>query len=199
MKVVSTIQHDIKNAYLTPKIGVSSTADGSFLKQDSYQLAKDLGKEIVDQGAMLVTGASSGFPYWAAQGAKQAGGLSVGYSPAISPKEHTDVYRLPLDYMDLITFTGFGYPGRDLIFTRSCDAIIIGPGRIGTIHEFAIAYEDGKPLGILQSDDWQTDELLKMIIEKSHRQNPYIFFERDPKVLVRKMMDMIREQRGESV
>ena len=198
MKVISTIQHDIKNAYRTPKIGVSSTADGSFLKQEAYQLAKDLGKEIVDQGAMIVTGASSGFPYWAAQGAKQAGGLSVGYSPAISPKEHTDIYRLPLDYMDLVTFTGFGYPGRDLIFTRSCDAIIIGPGRIGTIHEFAIAYEDGKPLGILQSDGWETDELLKIIIEKSHRQNPYIVFEKDPKVLVRTMLDMIRQQRGES-
>lgn len=199
MKVVSTIQHDIKNAYLTPKIGVSSTADGSFLKQDSYQLAKDLGKEIVDQGAILVTGASSGFPYWSAQGAKQAGGLSIGFSPALSPKEHTDIYRLPLDYMDLITFTGFGYPGRDLIFTRSCDAIIIGPGRIGTIHEFAIAYEDGKPLGVLQSDGWETDDLLKIIIEKSHRLNPYIVFERDPKVLVQKMMDMIRQQRGEQV
>jgi len=199
MKISSTLQTDLKNAYLTPKIGVSSTADGSFLKQDSYQLAKDLGKEIVDQGGIVVTGASSGFPYWAAQGAKQAGGLSVGYSPAISPKEHTDIYRLPLDYMDLVTFTGFGFPGRDLIFTRSCDAIIIGPGRIGTIHEFSIAYEDGKPLGVLESDDWETDEILKMIIEKSHRQNPYIVFDKDPKVLVRKMMDMIRQQRGEQV
>ena len=45
MKLTCTIQTDLKNAYLTPKIGVSSTADGSFLKQESYELAKDLGKE----------------------------------------------------------------------------------------------------------------------------------------------------------
>ena len=32
-------------------------------------------------------------------------------------------------------------------------------------HEFTIAYEDEKPLGILQSDGWETDELLKIIIE----------------------------------
>lgn len=197
MKLTCTIQTDLKHAYLTPKIGVSSTADGSFLKQEAYEIGKEVGKEIVDQGGILVTGASSGFPYWAAQGAKQAGGLSIGYSPAIGPKEHTDVYRLPLDYMDIITFTGFGFPGRDLIFTRSCDAVIIGPGRIGTIHEFTIAYEDGKPLGILQSDGWETDEILQMIIEKSHRQNPYIVFEKDPKVLVQKMMDLIRQKRGE--
>jgi uncharacterized protein (TIGR00725 family) len=199
MKLICTIQNDLKHAYLTPKIGVSSTADGSFLKQDAYELAKELGKEIVNQGGILVTGASSGFPYWSAQGAKMAGGLSIGYSPAVSPKEHVEVYRLPLDYMDVISFTGFGFPGRDLVFTRSCDAIIIGPGRIGTIHEFTIAYEDEKPVGILQSDGWETDELLKMIIDRSHRLNPYIIFEKDPKVLVRKIMDMIRQKRGEQV
>lgn len=199
MKLICTIQNDLKHAYLTPKIGVSSTADGSFLKQDAYELAKELGKEIVNQGGILVTGASSGFPYWSAQGAKMAGGLSIGYSPAVSSKEHVEVYRLPLDYMDIISFTGFGFPGRDLIFTRSCDAIIIGPGRIGTIHEFTIAYEDEKPVGILQSDGWETDELLKMIIDRSHRLNPYIIFEKDPVVLVRKIMDMIRQKRGEQV
>lgn len=199
MKLICTIQNDLKHAYLTPKIGVSSTADGSFLKQDAYELAKELGKEIVNQGGILVTGASSGFPYWSAQGAKMAGGLSIGYSPAVSPKEHVEVYRLPLDYMDVVSFTGFGFPGRDLVFTRSCDAIIIGPGRIGTIHEFTIAYEDEKPVGILQSDGWETDELLKMIIDRSHRINPYIIFEKDPQVLVRKIMDMIRQKRGEQV
>ena len=199
MKLICTIQNDLKHAYLTPKIGVSSTADGSFLKQDAYELAKELGKEIDNQGGILVTGASSGFPYWSAQGAKMAGGLSIGYSPAVSSKEHVEVYRLPLDYMDIISFTGFGFPGRDLIFTRSCDAIIIGPGRIGTIHEFTIAYEDEKPVGILQSDGWETDELLKMIIDRSHRLNPYIIFEKDPVVLVRKIMDMIRQKRGEQV
>jgi uncharacterized protein (TIGR00725 family) len=199
MKLTCTIQNDLKHAYLTPKIGVSSTADGSFLKQEAYELAKELGKEIVNQGGILVTGASSGFPYWSAQGAKMAGGLSIGYSPAVSPKEHVEVYRLPLDYMDVVSFTGFGFPGRDLVFTRSCDAIIIGPGRIGTIHEFTIAYEDEKPIGILQSDGWETDELLKMIIDRSHRLNPYIIFEKDPVILVRKIMDMIRQKRGEQV
>ena len=196
MKLTCSTQHDIKNAYLTPKIGVSSTADGSFLKQEAYEIAKDLGKEIVEQGGIIVTGASSGFPYWSAQGAKQAGGLSIGYSPAISPKEHIEVYRLPLDYMDVVSFTGFGFPGRDLIFTRTCDGIIIGPGRIGTIHEFTISYEDEKPIGILQSDGWETDEILKLIIEKSHRQNPYIVFDKDPKVLVKKVMEMIRQKRA---
>ena len=194
MKVTSSIQKDIKKAYLTPKIGVSASADGSFLSQDACEVGKQLGKEIVEQGGIIVTGASTGFPYWSSMGAKQAGGLSIGFSPAVSPKEHTDVYRLPLDYMDLISFTGFGYPGRDLIFTRSCDGIIIGPGRIGTIHEFTIAFEDEKPMGILESDCWETDEVLKLIIEKSHRKNRYIVFDNDPRRLVTKVMNLVREK-----
>lgn len=194
MKVTSSIQKDIKKAYLTPKIGVSASADGSFLSQDACEKGKELGREIVDQGGIIVTGASTGFPYWSCMGAKQAGGLSIGFSPAVSPKEHTDVYRLPLDYMDLISFTGFGYPGRDLIFTRSCDGIIIGPGRIGTIHEFTIAFEDEKPMGILESDCWETDEVLKLILEKSHRKNKYVVFDNDPRRLVTKVMNMVREK-----
>lgn len=196
MKVTSTVQHDIKKAYLTPKIGVSASADGSFLNQEASEVGKLLGKEIVDQGAILVTGASTGFPYWSAMGAKQAGGLSIGFSPAVSPKEHTEVYRLPLDYMDIISFTGFGYPGRDLIFTRSCDGIILGPGRIGTIHEFTIAFEGETPMGILQSDLWETDEVLKLIIEKSHRTNKYVVFDRDPRTLVTKVLNMVREKKA---
>ena len=108
MKVTSTVQSDIKKAYLTPKIGVSASADGSFLNQEVCEIGKQLGAEIVNQGGILVTGASTGFPHWSAMGAKHAGGLSIGFSPAVGPKEHTDVYRLPLDYMDLISFTGFG-------------------------------------------------------------------------------------------
>jgi uncharacterized protein (TIGR00725 family) len=198
MKVTSTLQSDIKKAYLTPKIGVSATADGSFLNQEAFEIGKQLGAEIVDQGGIIVTGASSGFPYWAAMGAKHAGGLSIGYSPAISPKEHTDVYRLPLDYMDIVSFTGFGYPGRDIIFTRSCDGIILGPGRIGTIHEFTIGFESEIPMGILESDLWETDRVLKFIIDNSHRKNKYIVFDKDPRKLVTKVMNMIREKRGDT-
>ena len=74
MKVTSSIQKDIKKAYLTPKIGVSASADGSFLSQDACEVGKQLGKEIVEQGGIIVTGASTGFPYWSSMGAKQAGG-----------------------------------------------------------------------------------------------------------------------------
>ncbi len=185
-----------KHSHLKPKIGVSGSADMGFLGPESYELAKDIGREVAKQGAILVTGATTGFPLWAAMGAKEENGISIGLSPAENEKEHVETYRLPLDYIDLIIYTGFGYPGRDLLFTRTADAVIIGVGRIGTIHEFAIAYEDEKPIGILESDGWETDEVIRMIMEKSHRSNPKVIFDKDPKNLVARLIKMVQDDKS---
>ncbi len=173
------------------KLCVSGAAEMGFLGPQDYEIAKELGREIVRQGAVLTTGATTGFPLWAAMGCKEEGGVSIGMSPASTEREHIEVYRLPVDYMDLIMYTGFGYVGRDLLLTRSSDAVLIGPGRIGTIHEFTVAYEDGKPIGILEGD-WETDKVIKMIIDKSHRINTKIVFDKDPKALVQKVIAMVK-------
>jgi len=172
------------------KLCVSGSADMSFLPPEDYEKAKELGREVVRQGATLVTGATTGFPLWAAMGAKELGGISIGFSPAYSEREHVEGYKLPVDYMDIIVYTGFGYTGRDLLLTRSSDAVIIGPGRIGTIHEFTVAYEDGKPIGILRGD-WETDEVIKMIIDKSHKINDKVIFGDNPKELVQKVLELV--------
>ncbi len=186
-----------KHSYYAHKIGVSGAAQLDFFSADVKDLGKRLGNEIAKQGAILMNGATTGFPYYAAMGAKEHKGICVGLSPAESEEEHLNVYHLSLDYMDFITYTGFGYAGRDLLFTRSCDAMIIGPGRVGTIHEFTIAFEDKKPIGILESPDWETDGLIKTIIDKSHRKDEAgpIFFESDPAVLVQKLIKAIDDSR----
>ena len=154
-----------KHGHNQIKICVSGAAETGHCGIDALDKAKELGREIARQGAVIVTGATTGFPLWAAMGAKEAGGISIGFSPAASEKEHVEVYKLPLDYMDLIVYTGFGYPGRDLLLTRSSDAVICGCGRVGTIHEFTIAFEDGKPLGIFDGP-WEMGSQLKEILEK---------------------------------
>ena len=137
-----------KHGHSQIKICVSGAAETGHCGLDALDKAKELGREIARQGAVLVTGATTGFPLWVSMGAKEEGGMCIGFSPAASEKEHVEVYKLPLDYLDLIIYTGFGYAGRDLLLTRSADAVITGCGRIGTIHEFTIAFEDGKPIGI---------------------------------------------------
>lgn len=184
----------LKHGHRQIKICVSGAADTTFFAPDTLERAKELGREIANQGAILVTGATTGFPLWVAMGAKEAGGFSIGFSPAATEREHTEVYKLPLDYMDLIIYTGFGYPGRDLLLTRSSDAVIVGPGRIGTIHEFTIAFEDGKPIGIFEGS-WETGKELEDIFAKSHRQNDKIVNGPDAKKLVANVITLVKKDK----
>jgi uncharacterized protein (TIGR00725 family) len=149
----------------------------------------------VKHDCVLVTGATTGFPLWAAMGAKEAGGISIGLSPAATEKEHIETWRLPVDYMDLIIYTGFGFPGRDLLFTRSCDAILVGCGRIGTIHEFTIAFEDGKPIGILEGP-WTMADELKEIIADSNRPADKVIYDTDPKRLIERVIAMVETDKA---
>src|SRR5687768_5447864 len=91
--------------HLRYSICVSGAAAGLTVKT-SAQLAQVLGKTIADEGHILTTGATVGLPYFAALGAKQAGGTSIGFSPASSLREHLRKYRLPHDVFDFINFTG---------------------------------------------------------------------------------------------
>lgn len=184
-----------RHGHFNLKICVSGAAEMSHLPPSAHESAKLIGAAIANRGAITLTGATTGYPIWAALGAKEAGGMSIGLSPAGSEREHVEAYRLPLDYMDLIVYTGFGYPGRDLFLTRASDAVIIGPGRIGTFHEFMVAYEDGKPIGVLESDEWQTDDILHTILDRSHRPNDMVIFDKDPDALVEKVIEMVKKKK----
>ena len=183
-----------KHGHNQIKICVSGAAETGHCGVGALDLAKELGREIARQGAVLVTGATTGFPFWAAMGAKEEGGISVGISPAASEKEHVEVYKLPLDYMDLIIYTGFGYPGRDLLITRSADAVICGCGRIGTIHEFTVAFEDQKPIGIFEGT-WEMSAELEEIIAKGHRPNAKVVHGSDPKKLVAEVITLVKKDK----
>ena len=179
------------------KICVSGAAETGHCGPDTFSVAEELGREIVKHDAVLVDGATTGFPYWAAKGAKSAGGIVVGLSPAATEKEHVEKYHLPTDYHDLIIYTGFNYSGRNLLFVRSADAVIFGCGRMGTLNEFTITFEDKKPIGILQGE-WETDEILKSLIEKSHRAKEMegkIVFSPDPKELLDKLVEIIKKEK----
>jgi uncharacterized protein (TIGR00725 family) len=183
-----------KHGHRQIKICVSGAAETGHCGINALEKAKELGREIAKQGAILVTGATTGFPLWTAMGAKEAGGISIGFSPAASEREHVEVYKLPIDYLDLIIYTGFGYPGRDLLLTRSVDAVICGCGRIGTVHEFTVAFEDNKPIGVYQGP-WEMGNELKEILEKSHRPYDKVVYGEDPKKLVTDIMAMIKKNK----
>lgn len=172
------------------KICVSGAAETGHCTKDSFEKAEAIGREIAKRGLVLVTGATTGMPYWAAKGAKEAGGIVIGFSPAASKLAHVKSYRLPTEYHDLIVYTGSDYTGRDLQLTRAADAVIVICGRIGTLHEFSIAFEERKPLGVLEGSGGTAD-MVREIIERAHQTSPNVTYSMDPGALVDSVVGMI--------
>ncbi|MEN9560839.1 MAG: hypothetical protein RIQ56_112 [Candidatus Parcubacteria bacterium] len=179
--------------HLKYKICISGSAETTHAPPGTLEKAEQLGKLIAEHGMILVTGATTGLPFWGAKGAKEAGGIVIGFSPAASKSAHVKAYRLPVDYHDLIVYTGFNYSGRNLLLTRAADAVITIGGRMGTLNEFTIAFEDQKPQGILTDTGGLADRL-KDIVENAHRGNGKIVYESDPAVLLEKVIALIHEE-----
>lgn len=184
----------IKEQKVQYKIAVSGSAETGICAPDASKKTRILGQEIVRSGGVLVSGATTGIPYEAAVGAKSMGGISIGLSPASSEKEHIKKYHLPTDMFDLIIYTGFDYSGRNLLMTRSSDAVIISCGRIGTLNEFTVAFEDRKPIGILLGTGGMAKEI-KELVEKAQRGPGKIAYDEDPKGLVEKVIRMIEKEK----
>src|SRR5437667_448881 len=54
-----------------------------------------------------------------------------------------------VDGFDVLIYTGSGLMGREITDIRTCDIVVIVGGRIGTLGEFAIAYDEGRLIGVL--------------------------------------------------
>ena len=130
------------------RIGVMGSA-GSDVEQSALELGRRLGFAVAASGCCLLTGACPGLPHAAALGARDVGGHIVGISPASGLKEHVETFGSPYKEYDELIFTGLGLMGREIVNIRSSDIVVVVGGRSGTLGEFAIAYEEGKLIGVL--------------------------------------------------
>ncbi|MDD4409040.1 MAG: hypothetical protein PHW52_00105 [Candidatus Pacebacteria bacterium] len=188
-KKTKKIRKNSKTVKKNYNIVVSGAAVVDVCCDNIKEISKEVGAEIAKKGHTLVTGATSGVPYFAALGCHEAGGMNIGFSPAESKLEHVKRYRLPVDPFDVIIYTGSDYVGRDVTMTKSADGVIIICGRIGTLHEFTTAVECGKPVGILDKSGGMADKI-RYILDENRRIKAPIVFERDPKVLVEKLLEL---------
>lgn len=175
------------------QICVSGAANGATVEL-SHQLAFTLGKEIAEAGKTLLTGATVGLPHYAAMGfvgVSPRKGVSIGFSPASSFREHVATYRLPTKEFDYINFTGMQYVGRDVHLVRSCDAIITVGGRMGSLHELSTALESRKVCGVLLGSGGLADytKVLLQNIEAPGAKS--VIFDTDPKRLVAAVVDAL--------
>lgn len=175
------------------QICVSGAASGETVEA-SHQLAFDLGAAIAREGHTLITGATVGLPHYAAMGAKKEQGLSIGFSPASSLREHVNAYRLPTKEFDYINFTGMEYVGRDVHLVRSSDAVITVGGRMGSLHEFATAVESNKVCGVLLGSGGLADFLPTLTDRITTPHVNEIIYDTDPERLVAQVLARLDEK-----
>jgi uncharacterized protein (TIGR00725 family) len=174
-------------------ICVSGAAAGPTL-QSSWDEAEALGAAIARHGHILTTGATVGLPYYAARGAKKNGGMSIGFSPASSMREHLRKYRLPHEYFDFINFTGMNYVGRDLYLVQSSDAVITVGGRFGSLHEFTSALEARRPCGILIGSGGTADLIPMLMNTLDPPDASLVVYDEDPENLVKKIIAILDKE-----
>lgn len=106
--------------------------------QDTYELAREVGRGIARHGCILVCGGLGGVMEGAARGAKEAGGITVGILPGFDPQDANP-------YIDIPIVTGIGH-ARNVTIVRTAAVLIAIAGNYGTLSEIAVALKMGKPI-----------------------------------------------------
>lgn len=169
------------------KIGVMGSATGRLFREH-LKTAYELGRAIAENDCITITGACPGLPLSSAKGAAAAGGLVIGISPALSEWEHINRYRSPIEFHDVIVYTGSGLMGREVVNIRSSDIVIIIGGRSGTLGEFSIAYDEGKLIGVLLGTGGITSEIRHIVKIVKKRTGANLMYYRNPHILVPKLI-----------
>jgi uncharacterized protein (TIGR00725 family) len=111
---------------------------GSEVSPEIAAYARQVGREVARRGAVLLCGGLGGVMLAAAQGAEEAGGVSLGILP-------DGDRRRANPYLTYAIATNLGH-ARNLLIVHSADALIAVDGGYGTVSEAAIALKLGKPV-----------------------------------------------------
>ena len=175
---------------MTPQlaIGVMGSASGT---HEAEVLARctALGKTIAERGCTLITGACPGLSYAAVEGAKAAGGLTVGVSPGLSREEHVVKYSSPVDGFDVLIYTGSGLMGREVENIRSSDIVVIAGGSSGTLGEFAIAFDEGRLIGVLTGTGGVAGHIPDLVELFNKPTGAHVLYDHDPVRLIDRLID----------
>lgn len=172
-------------------IGVMGAANGE-LDPEVISRSLSLGRAIARAGCVLINGACPGYPFHAARGAKEAGGTVVGISPGLSLDEHVHKYGSPTEGHDVIIYTGSGLMGREVTNIRSSDMVVIVGGRSGTLGEFAIAFDEGKLIGVLEGSGGITDALPEIVAICHKATGAHVLYDADPEALIDRLVEYYR-------
>lgn len=177
------------------QIGVMGSSGGSLADED-LALARRLGASIARHGALIVTGACPGLPHAAVIGAHDAGGKSLGVSPAHSREEHIELYESPLEPYTAMVFTGSGLMGREVYNIHSSDFVVFIGGRSGTLAEFCIAFDEGKLIGVVTKSGGISGRFREIAGLFDKQTGSVLIEDDDPDRLIERCLENLRTRRS---
>jgi uncharacterized protein (TIGR00730 family) len=121
----------------------------------AYEQAREVGRRFAEAGFTVVTGGGPGVMEGANRGAKEGGGLSVGFNIVLPHEQRSN------PYLDVeVVFEHFYV--RKTMFVKAAEGFVIFPGGFGTLDELFEAMtliQTGKildfPVVLLDSEYWR--------------------------------------------
>jgi uncharacterized protein (TIGR00730 family) len=121
----------------------------------AYVLALETGRQFGERGWAVITGGGGGVMEAANRGAKESGGLSVGFNIELPHEQR------PNDYLD-IEYTFRHFYARKVCFVKPSEGFVIFPGGFGTLdemYEALVLIQTGKvmdfPVVLVGLDYWR--------------------------------------------
>src|SRR5277367_3680655 len=123
----------------------------------TMRLAYEVGRLVAAGGGVVVTGGLGGVMEAASKGAREAGGMTIGFLPSMDRASANP-------YLDIVFPTGLGR-ARNLLTARGCNALVMIGGGCGTLNELTIAYADGQPVVVLRGSGGWSDRLAPVLYD----------------------------------
>jgi len=134
---------------MTSSKKIIAVIGGRNCTEEQYQIAREVGRLIAENGAILICGGRSGIMEAVCRGADEAGGIAVGILPGDDKLDANEWVTVPIA-------TGIGL-ARNAVIIRSATAAIAIGGSYGTLSEIAYCKQFGVPVYGIQS--WDIDGL----------------------------------------
>jgi uncharacterized protein (TIGR00725 family) len=169
-------------------IGRAQQGADDVVPEVALTTAHEVGRLIAEQGAVLVSGGTTGVMEAASRGAREAHGLTIGVLPGIERGTANP-------YVDIALPTGLG-TARNLIYTRGCDAVIMIGGGAGTLNELTIAYQGRRNVVVIEGTGGWADRIRSVLFEGRYideRRLSEVFFAQTADEAVAKAMSVARE------
>jgi uncharacterized protein (TIGR00730 family) len=178
--------------------GSARVADGS----GTYAAARETGRLFAEAGLAVVTGGGPGVMEAANRGARDGGGLSVGFNIMLPNEQGLN------PYCDVeLTFKHFYV--RKVMFVKAAEGFVIFPGGFGTmdeLYESLTLIQTGKigsfPVVLFDTDYW--DEMIEWIREEmladglvSPGDLDLLYLTDDPSEVVDRVVTMMDARRAE--